>query len=329
MPSYTTLSKQQYRDICASDSSLMPLFHQPFWLDAVCGGAENWHVAALADKQGDLVAALPFITKTKLSFINAVTVPPLCPANAPIIVQSLYDAQSKEDAITGMEHDIWSALLEQLPAAHLTRFVCAPSLPSKRAHNMLAAFWQGFEARVSYSYIIDTQGRNIEEIKACYSKSHRHTLKKSLESGIKVSCGGDAQGLHTILNKTFEKQGRSCPYSLSQLKAVSGLLQQHDCGAIYEARNEAGALCAAALIVKDGVKCTYLASGVDPAYAALNPIYPIIDQALRDACADQRPFDFEGSRIQGIEHFFRRFGGTLCPIYILERKARWLRFFGV
>ncbi|MEL6926823.1 MAG: hypothetical protein AAFO94_22475, partial [Bacteroidota bacterium] len=59
------VEKNYYRQFCASTPSL-PVFFQPWLLDAVCE-PDGWHVIVLLDKELP-VAALPYFKKQKALF---------------------------------------------------------------------------------------------------------------------------------------------------------------------------------------------------------------------------------------------------------------------
>ena len=67
-----SLVREQYRQLCAVESTI-PVFSQAWWLDAVA--PENWDVV-LCEKDGKIIASMPFIIKRKL-FVSIVTMPVL------------------------------------------------------------------------------------------------------------------------------------------------------------------------------------------------------------------------------------------------------------
>ena len=47
----------------------------------------------------------------------------------------------------------------------------------------------------------------------------------------------------------------------------------------------------------------------------------ILWEGIQFAAAHSKVFDFEGSMVEGIENFFRQFGGVCTPYYVVSRKT--------
>src|SRR5690242_17670940 len=58
--------QQKYRELCEKESSI-PIFQKAWWLDATCG-EQGWE-AVILEKNGEIVAALPYKISRKIGFV--------------------------------------------------------------------------------------------------------------------------------------------------------------------------------------------------------------------------------------------------------------------
>ena len=95
-------------------------------------------------------------------------------------------------------------------------------------------------------------------------------------------------------------------------------------GKYFEAVDDDGNVHSASYFVYDEQTCYDLMGGSDNRYnlesCARNLI---IWESIKFAAEHSLVFDFEGSVIEGIEHFFQQFGGRCTPYYFV-RKASYL-----
>ena len=75
------------------------------------------------------------------------------------------------------------------------------------------------------------------------------------------------------------------------------------------------------LYAYDEKTCYYLIAGADPTYRASGAQTLVLDSGIEFASKHSKAFDFEGSMIEGIENFFRRFGADRVLYYQIEKKG--------
>jgi hypothetical protein len=70
----------------------------------------------------------------------------------------------------------------------------------------------------------------------------------------------------------------------------------------------------------------YLMSGADPRFRSSCAGSMLIWEAVKYAATVSECFDFEGSMIESVEHFFRGFGARQVPFFQLSKSSRRMRF---
>ena len=67
------IAKEQYKALCETEGSAIPLFLQYWWMEAVCEG-KRWDVLLVHDRQGNPLAAMPYLIGSKMEVIVQNTV---------------------------------------------------------------------------------------------------------------------------------------------------------------------------------------------------------------------------------------------------------------
>jgi len=114
-------------------------FEQRWWLDAVAPGA--WG-EVVVERQGEVVARLPYLRKRKLG-LTVLTQPPLTRFVGPWLRPST----GKYATRLGVESELMGELIENLPPHDVYRGSFVPEVT-----NWLPFYWAGFQATVRYTY---------------------------------------------------------------------------------------------------------------------------------------------------------------------------------
>jgi Acetyltransferase (GNAT) domain len=124
-----------------------------------------------------------------------------------------------------------------------------------------------------------------------------------------------------LSNQTVERQGMVRPFPDNYLRRLWREISKRGRAMLYTARDLDGQPVATLLVVHDDRTSYQIVSGVDmtvhnsPAGALLTW------RAIRDALNAGRIFDFEGSRIRGVEEYYRRWGGQAHPVWQLNKTG--------
>lgn len=298
-------TRERYRQFAATAPDL-PLFMQPWYLDAVCQGGV-WD-AALCEKDGRAVAVLPFFLKKKWGW-QYVVMPPLGKFHGPYLLPEYRDLAN--------EHRLYADLIAQLPQG-LAAF-------SQDFHyqvtNWLPFYWKGYRQTTRYSYVLDLSASE-EALHRRIDKSYRQKIVKA-QNQVTVTADRPIGELYGLLQKSFDRQELGAPYSFHFLQHLYEKLSSHEaCRLFFAVDSASGALHSAALLAWDTQTAYYLVSGDDPALRASGAAVLLKWEAILFVKNTLRlpVFDFEGSMIQALERGRRDFGARQRPYFRVEKE---------
>lgn len=302
-------SKDRFAEFC--QEGYVPLSHQPWWLDAVCGGPEHWDVALVPARKGTVRGAWPYFRKRRWG-LSVIQLPPLTAYAGPWL-------RYPKAGRLAFEKKVITELIDQLPPVSFVQQCCHPEL-----QNALPLLWAGFRQTTRYTYVLaDT--RDLPKLYANLKLGLRTELRKAERSTVLDSAG--APGEVFRLNRlSFGRKGRGQPYS------EQAFLRLHEC---LQARGQARCLlaldrqsgrpAAGLYLAFDGRSAAVLLTGFDPAFGQQGALHGLYWAAIRFCSEHSLRLDFEGSMEPGIERVFRAFGGQLQPYsYIWKAGNRLL-----
>ena len=118
---------------------------------------------------------------------------------------------------------------------------------------------------------------------------------------------------------TFQRQGLPLPYSWKFVSRLDRTCAEHNCRKMFFAEDAQGRLHAALYMVWDDHSAYYLMGGADPELRNSGATGLLMWEAIQFAATVTRVFDFEGSMIEPIEHFFRSFGARQKPYFQVSK----------
>ena len=295
-----------------SETQSLPIFMQPWWLDAVCGNA--WNVALSFDKGGNIRGALAYQTRRYWIF-SAILNPHLTPYTG---VWLSIDADAKTHTRHGLEHEISKSLIEQIPNFPLVQ-ICT----SIDFSDALAFHWQGFRQQVKYSYLLDYP----IDINAFF-KYVRADIRGAYRFGEQyytVKCIEDVAVFYEFNQLAFSRKGQKIPYTLALVQRIDAACKAQNARTIYVAY--LGDVPLAMLYaVHDSQTTTNLMNAFDPSIKDNKGKSFLLCHAIKVAAERGHRFDFEGSMLPGVEFFVRGFGGVAKPYYVFSKaKNRFWR----
>jgi hypothetical protein len=309
-------AREKYRQLCLSESSI-PLFSQAWWLDAVAG--ESWDVV-LCEKDGKILASMPFIVKKKL-FFSMLTMPVLTQHLGPWFrVES--DNSSKRLA---SEKDLMAALISQLPDYD---YFSANWQYSRT--NWLPFYWAGFKQTTRYTYVLD----NLLDQDALWGQLQQNIRgdirKAEGRFSLKVRDDLSLEDFLTLNNLVFKRQGMQMPYSAELVERIDKACAAHNSRKILIAEDSQGRHHAGVYIVWDEHSAYYLMGGGDPELRSSGATSLCMWEAIKFSAGVARRFDFEGSMLEPVERFIRGFGAVQAPYFSITKtpsKLLKLHFF--
>ena len=309
---FITTEKMLYAQLCTVAD--VPIFMQNWWLDAVC--TEGWSVVVSLNEKGDIEAALTFATRQKLGF-KTLSEPVLTPFCGVWFRQKTF--KRRHEAIF-YEKKHLQKLIEQLPSAHRYSFRLHVSLKDWQPF-----FWAGWQQETRYTYRLNIE--NLATVFENFNENTKRNIRKSAQN-FTIESGDNFDKFLEINALTYKRQQIKNPISLQTWQSVEQVLTEKNARSIFFAKNTEGSYEAAVYVIFDNSTAYYLAGGSTELGRSKGAMHGLLWQAIQEAAARGcRVFDFEGSMLQGVEPFFRGFGGELTPYFrVFKYSNRFLKY---
>ncbi len=268
----------------------LPIFYQPWYLDAVCAGGE-WAVAM--DETDDSLGVWPYYLKRKLG-LPYMTLPPLSPYLGPYIYVK---PEFTPAGLQAIREIAIGRLGRQLPWCTHRVFSSIPNT----TQIYTVADTNIIKRR---TYLIAAEQAAQYEVK---DLKQRNNIKSAREA-LTVVKSEDVLTLYILAARVFQKQAQVIPFSQSFFLNYDKELKSRHARSIYLAHDHEQSAVAGVYVIHDQYHTYYIISGrVDGAHRGAVAL--LLSEAISDALSAGRIFDFEGSMIPGINRFFKSFGG--------------------
>jgi hypothetical protein len=287
------------------------IFEQPWWLDCVAPGA--WREAVV--RRGDeVVARLPYAARRRMG-LSMIVQPTFTQTLGPWFAAF----EGKYTRRLETEKRLLQELIEMLPPFDVFRMCFAPTMTS-----WLPFYWAGFEATVCYTYRIEDL-TDLDRVQSEFQDHVRRGIRKAQRS-VQVDCDFPLDELLRLDSQTYARQGLRLPHSYEVLRRLDAACAARGSRRILGAVDADGRTHAALYVVWDERTLYALRSARDPELQAVGANTLLYWEAIRLASEVSRVFDFEGSMVEPIEHYFRGFGGRQTPYFFVSkagRKGKW------
>lgn len=301
----------EYWDRLVADSPQGTIFHKSFLLKSL---GKDLRIYGYF-KGGELFAGIPFVlSKLKLGIIKA-----HCPSLAPYLGIVFKDSTRKYVTKISDEKDISRLIAIKLKEDFDSiTFDFSPAFV-----DMQPFIWEGYVCKTKYTYML--QINNLDEVWNNIDSKRRNDIVKAKKDGVFVEFCDDFNQTIELVKKTFGRQKKQ-PDFLSSAFTYNDILSQKDQCKSFLARNKDGKAIGAVYIIWDEKRSYYLLGGYDPEEkhhgASAMAVWEAIKFTKNELGLDC--FDFEGSMIQAIEQYFRKFGGELTPYYSVDWMKSWI-----
>jgi hypothetical protein len=283
------------------------IFEQPWWLDCVAPGAWN---EAVVRRGSEVVARLPYATRRRLGLsmiVQPTFTQTLGPWFAPL--------EGKYARRLEAEKRLLGELIEMLPPFDVFRMCFAPTMTS-----WLPFYWAGFQATVCYTYRIEDLG-DLDRVQHEFQDHVRRGIRKA-QGNVEVDCDFPLDELLRLDAQTYARQGLKLPHSYEVLRRLDAACAARGSRRILGAVDADGRTHAALYVVWDERTLYALMSARDPELQTVGANTLLYWEAIRLASQVSRVFDFEGSMVEPIEHYFRGFGGRQIPYFCISKAGR-------
>jgi len=296
--------KELYRELCAKEPSI-PIYSRDWWLDCVCG-EDKWDVLLYWSKE-NIEAAMPFYSPVK----KIITMPTHTQT-----IGIWFNPESENPRYSENLHRkqlICQFFIEHLPvhSFFLQHFHSSFT-------DWLPFYWKGFQQTTRYNYILpdikDTDivyerlGGDVKRNIAKAQKKYGIEIRRNISFGLFME--------HYYL--TFNQKGMKA-YQPEILKKIIETCLSRKQGDFWGAFDKQNRLHAAVFIVWQNDCAYYIAAGNNPQLKKSGAHAYTLWQAIVDLAEQVETFDFSGSMLLGVEHFFREFGAVQHPYYVISK----------
>lgn len=281
------------------------VFEQPWWLDIVAPG--QWGEVTVKEED-EVVARLPYVLKR-----GHITMPSLTQTLGPWIKPEYRQFQPGNTQLT-KQKELIAALLKQLPphkSFHMT---------FDSANDYILPYrWLGYRYEPTFSYRLS--GLNdLDTLYANFNKTAKKNIRYAKNKTV-LTQYPTAEMMLSLLNKTFEAQGRKWPHDRELTRRLIEQSIKNGYGKLIVAQDGEENLHSGAFLLYDEKVCYYLLGGSDSTFRSSGAQSLVLWEAIRFASTVSESFDFEGSNVEGIENFFRQFGGSCVINYAVVRQS--------
>jgi Acetyltransferase (GNAT) domain len=280
-------------------------FEQRWWLDAVAPG--NWG-EVVVERQGELVARLPYLRKRKLG-LTVLTQPPLTRFVGPWLRPST----GKYATQLGVECELMGELIKNLPPHDAYRGSFAPAVT-----NWLPFHWAGFEATVRYTYRLPDLS-DPDRLWADVGGNVRGRVRRA-RNNVEIRTDVCLDDVLRINRKLFARQGLTPPFDDALAHRLDEACRKRGARQIVAAVDTGGRVQSALYLVRDATTTYLLFGGTDPELRSSGVNSLVVWEAIRLASEQSRQFDFLGSMIESVERVNRSFGARQVPYFFVSRS---------
>lgn len=206
-------------------------------------------------------------------------------------------------------------LLEQLPALLKQKFWLAQYCFNQKNEAVNQVFTRT-EKRVTYQLDLN---QSYETLRAAYNQNRRRDLRKAQHIQVRESVD-----IESVLEIFMKEKGQSVKeLTWREYGMFASLFRQaHERGkaVLLVAQNSEQEIVAGAVFWVDEPYITFIFSGASAAAKNTGAITKIIDTALQRFANKPLIFDFEGSMIPSLAHFYQTFGGKPSVYWLFKYK---------
>lgn len=291
---YTNIARSHY----------LPLFFQPWWLQATCS---HWEYSLIEEK-GELIAIWPYQIEKKLH-LKLIRNPLLTPYLGPYFFET--------NALTAEEKEKYiDQLYQQIPAVNFFQF---EALPKTESLEFLKK--KGFQISPHQTHYIFLD-QNEEQLFSQIQNRRKSYIRKAMQRLTIEKCDQpDWELFQKWHQHAFQQKGVKYPFSSQFFDKIFKVAEEKQSSLFLTAKDEEGKVIAMLWTPFDQQITYHLLSAFDPA----RPFNGAVDALVWTAilAAKERGnaiYDFEGSMDKGIASFFRKLGGQPLPYYSFQKN---------
>lgn len=314
-------AKEEFIEWAAKQEGL-PLFMQPWWMEAVCAG-KDWNVLLSRDEHGQIVAVLPYLFRHKW-WMSWIIMPQLTQIGGIWMVRNgglIDDDQAFDIERVCRDFD------QQLRQLNIHYYYQQYPINSRAVPAMRAL---GYKVRERVTYRIEDL-HDMDGVIARFSKNKRRQLQKSLS--LHAERGMSAEEFYRFHTNMTQLKKRKMSYSREFLLVCDRKTRRKEQGDIIAIKNADGQIYAAAYLIWDSRCMFYLISAIDPIHRNSGAAELLVLEALKLAREKGVIFDLNSKQNRTQDSHFKQFGATKASYYTVEKSFSFMslliRLFGM
>jgi len=307
-----------YRKFCSQNPDI-PIYHQPWWLDATAGEG-NWS-AVMVYNSSDVRATLPYILRNRAGSMS-VTQPKFTQYLGPYLVDD--GVERKYQKRLENEKKYHSELIKRLPKFHYFSQNFSPDIG-----NWLPWYWNGFKQTTFYTYRLENT-TNIEDVWLGLSENVRRNIRKGEKNELRIDRHTPLDEFQFLLKRTVAKKRIRIANYDGVVERIDRACKEKDTGCMLTVRDKEDRLLSGVYLVWDKRYVYYIIGASDPELKTNSAKSMLIWEAIKVASKQNKGLDLEGSMIEPIERFFRSFGAIQTPYFnITKSNSKLLDFYRI
>ena len=301
-------NKTTYRTICEQHPEIL-VFAQAWWLDVVCA---EWD-AAIAMKGEHVKGVWAYPVEQKLG-IGLIRSPKLTPYLGP---QVFYPPDMKESNKDSYEHETIAELIKQLPAVPVWNLAIQPGIKQAGLFRNY-----GLTIQTQQTFIIDLRS-DEDTLFATFKDTTRRNIRQAEKECTLTNEPDKIPLLFEFHKQTLTTKNKGIVHNVNDLQQLIKSSVDNNCGEVWVAR-QGERIEGIAWYVWDRNSCYSIMTAMNPAAESSKAMSLMHWNAIKEAKRKgQKFFDLEGSMDEGVERFFRSFGG-IRELYLVLLKNKSL-----
>ena len=306
-------NKERYIEWVAAQE-YVPVFMQPWWMDAVCAGKE-WDVLLVESSENgesEILGAMPYLLR-KRAWFKFIVMPPLTAVGG-IWVSAEVTGDKWKTA------EVCRQIKEQLDGMGLAYYY-QQYLPGSLCVDALRGL--GMKTKEHMTYRVEDLS-DLDAVIEAFSKNKRRLLQKSLS--LHVTHHMDVEDFFRFHTHCLALRKHKCPFTREFLLVLERKARRFGQCEILSICNADGQVYAAAFLLWDQHYLYYLVPTFDPVYKESGASALLVLEAMKLAREKHVRFEFGDPAEKNKVNAIKQFGAAPMKYFSVEQSYRWWAF---
>ena len=314
MDGQSTNNKEDYSRWCQEQPDL-PVFMEPWWLDAVCAG-KQWDVLLCRNERtGAIMAAMPYMLRKRLG-MRYVIMPQMTQTGGIRFDKSLRNADGtvwdKETELRACRE--FAQQLEEMKLGYYYQQY-NPGSPAPAIMKSL-----GFKTKERVTYRLEDLS-DLDKVIDRFARNKKRQLQKALS--LHAEFGMSAEQFYRWHELCLTEKGKKISYTREFLLVLERKTSRNKRSEIVSICNADGEVYAAAFVVWSNKVMHYLIAAQDEKHSDSGAMALLVLECIKLARKKGLVFDFEGSMIRGVASHFKQFGAEPAKYESVQKYYKW------